>query len=275
MRKLIIFLLIILILLPTSAKAQKDFAKLRLPAKAISGLFAYLSDVVVEEDTEVAVIPCNCKGKGKVSLDGGGSWIDCPATNCLAKAKGDVVSDSIHTLNYSDYYLVKFSAKWCGGCKVWDRGVRKSLKALGINTVEIDVDKNPNKGVSVLPTIWICTVKDQKAYNAYKFVSPSHAQVVAAIAKLDKELHPTSVSDVSDVVGEVNGVRYVGDGGTKWSIDGDSTPSRGALLTHLRYEVKHKAVRNWPLDELTTEELKAIHDDSHNGKLGKLLPKAE
>lgn len=250
MRKVIIFILILLILLPDSAKAQKDWGKLRLPAKAVSGLFAYLSDVVVEDGD---------KGD-KVSI-------------------GDAPSEvSERTLVLSDYYLIKFTAKWCGGCKVWDRGVRKSLKAIGVNTVEIDVDERTEFNGMTLPTVWICTRVDNKYHPhlkaPYAFVMPSHNQVISAIAEIDKELHPTSVSDVADVVSEARGVRYVRQSTQTWNkIDGVLNPSREVYLTHLKHEVKHKAVKDWPLDELTLEELKAIHDDSHNGKLGKLLEK--
>ncbi len=55
----------------------------------------------------------------------------------------------------------------------------------------------------------------------------------------------------------------------KWYLNGSFSPSRSTLINHLKSE--HGI--EWDLDKLSYEELLAIHDDDHVGKLGKLEEK--
>lgn len=52
-------------------------------------------------------------------------------------------------------------------------------------------------------------------------------------------------------------------------LNGSTRPSRSFLISHLKSEHGIK----WDLDKLSYEELLAIHDDDHVGKLGKLEEK--
>lgn len=52
-----------------------------------------------------------------------------------------------------------------------------------------------------------------------------------------------------------------------WSINGDSTPSRGVLLSHLTNDGIHRGRHDRAmLESLTTEQLRWLHDRDHQGK---------
>lgn len=264
MRRIVLLIILVLLLLPANTNADKhDFNKLRFQALGISGLFAYLA----EDKVEKVVVPetaCTCKGKGKISLDGGGSWMKCPCLNCdCSKSAGEsadvpVIEEVASVRSYlQDYYVMKFTADWCGPCKIWERDVAPEIESL-LTIERINIDKNKRFKVGQIPQVWICTKGDKLYHKAYQLKGNlSKVAILEAIDKLQTELHPAKQY-------------YVAQTTRSWNIDDISLPPKSVLLYHLKHEVKHKAVKDWPLDDLSWYELMAIHKDSHNGKLGEL-----
>jgi len=54
-----------------------------------------------------------------------------------------------------------------------------------------------------------------------------------------------------------------------WSVNGNRNPSRSYLLSHLRSNANHRGKfwQSWPLESWTREQLAALHDDDHVGRV--------
>src|SRR4029079_12262793 len=57
--------------------------------------------------------------------------------------------------------------------------------------------------------------------------------------------------------------------GNHWSVDGDWSPSRDTLVSHLR-SPNHagQLASNWRIEGWSNEELRSLHDDLHERELG-------
>ena len=80
------------------------------------------------------------------------------------------------------------------------------------------------------------------------------------ILELDKSLHPS----------REDGVFYIRQQKAQTPLNNKLWASKPEYITHLKFDSNHSNVKNWDLDKLSRYELKAIHDDSHAGKLGKI-----
>jgi 16S rRNA G966 N2-methylase RsmD len=67
---------------------------------------------------------------------------------------------------YAEYYIIKFTAPWCGPCKIWDTNEKKGVTDVGVRVVEIDHDANQDiiskYNIKSLPSFMICDVKEEK-----------------------------------------------------------------------------------------------------------------
>jgi len=63
----------------------------------------------------------------------------------------------------------------------------------------------------------------------------------------------------------------------RWTIDGNRQPSRQQYLSHLRNNSNHrgKAWQSYPLESWSREQLAALHDDDHVGRVAVLIQPPE
>lgn len=297
MKKIIIFLVILFLLFgETKVIEPINLSPYENESYAIAGLMYIMpvSDKPEDKEEEKDVVEkCNCdKSTGKISHDGGTSKIDCPCANgesncgCKhSKKQGDSPSEvSLDQVDLSKYYILKWTATWCGPCKQWDKNEEDKLKKAGIETRKIyEKDRKADFkkfNIGSMPTFWICTKEDTKFYKGYQYEGYNAKKnvntadfLIKEIKRLDRSLNKSSsVSEASvSCSPSENTVSYTRQSfGTVWSYNGSVRPHRNSLIPHLRNHPEHRNIRDWPFEKLKTEELWWIHWDDHNNKLGKL-----
>lgn len=82
------------------------------------------------------------------------------------------------SLNAQDYYVVKWTASWCGPCKSWDKNERAKTEKFA-KVVNIDIDKYPDLAkkynISSVPQFWMCGTEDKMVYKKYTGYTTSTA----------------------------------------------------------------------------------------------------
>lgn len=290
MKKIIFILLAVLILTwPTGIVRNLVDPNLFIfepEAQAIGALYFMVdSDESPEDDDKQPVAICNCnKNTGKVSYDGGTSWMPCPCADgggscgCVNCTKGESAPDAGQTAVEQDwgktYYITKLTADWCGPCKVWDNKNKPIFEKAGIDIVPINIDMNPGilraVGGDRIPMFLVCTKIDelyhqeQLGKNTFRYYGGgsgfSYETAISEIKRLDAALHPNRAS--GGPYYERQGKEETTIGGTKWA-------EKDVIISHLR-DGSHNKVKDWPLEKLSRYELKAIHDDDHAKVLGPL-----
>lgn len=291
MKKVIFALLVILILTwPTGVIKNLVDPNLFIfepDAQAVGALHFMLEsdDDKDDDDDQKPVAICNCnKGTGKISYDGGTSWMPCPCTDggnpcgCVNCKKGESAPTVEQVAVEQDwgktYYITKLTADWCGPCKVWDAKYASVFENAGIDVVSINIDRNPKilkeVGGDSIPMFLVCTKADelyhqeQLGKNRFRYYGGgsgfSYESALSEIKRLDASLHPNRAS---------GGPYYERQGKEQTSIGGSNWAEKSDIIDHL-LAGNHNKVKDWPLDKLSRYELKAIHDDYHANILGQL-----
>lgn len=227
---------------------------------------------------------CRCvKTNGKVSFDGGTSWTDCPCKigqcdcGCAnSKVKAEQVKEvpEKSARNYSDlYYVLKFTGSWCAPCRAWNTRELQNFKNAKIAVVEVDVDKNPElvqkTKTSEVPNFVIASKLDRLFHfdedgnlvGYYKGADFDLDKAYELMGELDKHLHPNIDK----------GLFYDRQQTAETKLNNKLWATKQEYLNHLTEHNNHKIdVSGWPLVELSSYELKAVHDDDHANKLGVL-----
>lgn len=240
-----------------------------------AGLFHMMGTVSADEVKPDNITQCN--GKGKVSYDGGTSWTDCPGCpsckktaikeNAPATPENDVIIEQDHLPRT----VLITQLKTCTWCRKFDRDVvallrneahKKSGWKVGnkrsdnFQIIDLD-DPTAEKEIEdlkldflSLPTMFFLqsdgSYKSFEGYMDYK----TYIDWAKPSKKVKQAVSPT----------------YTRMSKTRWNLNGDYTPNREVLINHLMSE--HCITVH--LEELSYEELLAIHDDDHNGKLGRI-----
>lgn len=260
-------------------------------AMSYSGLFHMMNNAGASEpDIIDDTKDCKCNGSAKVSYDGGTSWTDCPCKvsggkcNCSKpkseeplKQEEKVEQNSGPSKNLIDdrkwfaenYKILKITGDFCPPCKEWNAVQKPRFENYGFNVEEVDLKDNDKLadaiGLSSIPHFLICTKADgfyhaKRSGGFYEFVGKEFSveDALGAIKKLDKDLHPS----------RQDGFFYKRMQDKQTQLNNKYWATKNEYISHLRNSDNHTAVRNWPLEKLSIYELKAIHDDSHEGKLG-------
>jgi hypothetical protein len=246
-----------------------------------AGLFHMLSTVGADEvvppkpDNNVGQCKCN-KSTGKISYDGGTSLTDCSCrigeSNCgCVNSKKTTETTTNVERNYPDlYYILRITAPWCGPCKMWASNELDNFKNAQIAVVDIDQKSDLAKktNTSSIPHFIVATKVDNlfhfdngKIIGEYSGADFTVEKAYKIMAELDKHLHPK--------IGE--GVFYDRQQKSQTKLNNKEWATKQEYLNHLAKDDNHaNNVGGWPLVELSTYEVKAIHDDDHAGKLGVL-----
>jgi thiol-disulfide isomerase/thioredoxin len=298
-----LFLLIVIILIltwpsnggsPFGPKVNPDLFVSELESMGVGGLF-----VMVDGQTDSDVVPtpttdCQCnKQTGMISYDGGTSLVKCPCAlggkpcGCINSKKiGDSPTEepqeeTQEEIDLSKYYVLKFTAPWCGACIAWENANIKDFDSVGLEVKPFNYDSNKklakDMGVESLPSFVICTKED----NLYHFADAKRTKVygrsgseftlsdaLEEISKLDDHLKNKKSIQAKATVKKVS---YKRQQSRQWTLNGKLWATRSEYIRHLRTNANHRNdIRGWPLEKLSQSELKAIHDDDHAHKLGKL-----
>jgi hypothetical protein len=254
-----------------------------------AGLFHMLPSVGADEvvppkpDNNV-VKECRCvKTNGKISFDGGTSWTDCPCKigqcdcGCVNSSKSTEIKDVQKkdlVRNYADlYYILRITSASCAPCKSWANRETVNFKNAKIAVVDIDQSSDLARRAnnSRIPHFIVVTKVD----SLFHFKDDSKTEIVGEyigsdftvekaydlMAELDKHLHPN--------IG--NGIVYDRKQKSETKLNNKVWATKQEYLGHLTNDNDHSGdIIGWPLVELSTYELKAIHDDDHANKLGEL-----
>lgn len=254
-----------------------------------AGLFHMMGTVSADEIKPDNVAKCTCNGTGKVSYDGGTSWTDCPCKvaggNCLCKSDtktgSNIELDNPTIISDADYisYLLrsysvaKATSENCGPCKRWNTDHLDEFKKLSIKVNEYYAE-NPNNaiffesaGVDQYPIFYVCSKVDNVFHKnsdgrTLSFAGSSFTSddAIELMGEVDNLLHPNLKS----------GTFYIRQQSAQTKLNGTYYATKEQYIAHLSTHENHKSVANWPLKDLSVYELKAIHDDNHAGKLGKI-----
>ena len=251
------------------------------------GVASLMSMVEVKSDDAVVPLPdkCNCS-KGKVSYDGGTSFTDCPCkingtkckcVDCPHNKTGSAIPTSVSVEDdesyiIDDYYVIKVTAGWCLPCVRWNVVVKPSFETENIFVKEMDFNSNPsfvkNAQVETIPHFLIGTRVDGLYHAKYEggFWGHNGADFSVQhykdlVRQLDKRLHPNRKA----------GLLYKRMQKAETKLNGKFWATTPEYIVHLSNHSNHKNdIVGWPLEKLSTYELKAIHDDDHADKLGPL-----
>lgn len=159
----------------------------------------FINDYEVADNVDVVDKDCECGGTGQIKT-GDGRTFPCPCgPDCKCKKKAgnsglEMGSARSQEIPYEAYYVVKLTASWCGPCKQWDKSQKGKLKAVGLEVVEIDIDKNPNVmddfGVNSVPSFILCKKSNKKAYKDFVRSNVSGETLIEDVKRLHKALNP-------------------------------------------------------------------------------------
>ena len=165
-----------------------------------------------------------------------------------------------------EYYVVMYSATWCGPCQGWKRNELPKLRAAGVPVTVVDCDKEPQwnrarratdsvtgktvviPGVSAYPTFAIVRKSDR--FPVANIVGPVPA--AGLIARIPKPAatpaaEPTAVPPAPDPPLSM-----------KWNIQGDWTPTVQQTAAHMLED------HGISVDGLTHQQMLKMHDLLHD-----------
>lgn len=166
------------------------------------------------------------------------------------------------------YYVAAFYKFGCGLCIRWEQNEEHKLKAAGIDVVRVDSERNPQWGVGMNPTFWVC---DRTNDTAVKQFTQGEYKTAAQLLELIEEYNEPESSCTPEVVQKpvstgVNPV--VANSGFYDNKPGSSHQSRDALIRHLQSGVHAGKFTAQDLAGMSDQELSDLHDSDHNYRAG-------
>jgi thiol-disulfide isomerase/thioredoxin len=152
---------------------------------------------------------------------------------------------------YSDYYVVMFTASWCGPCRNYKQtGKLDKIINGGTRVVLVDIDTNNSYYSGSIPKFWICRNK----VRVHEF--PAGAVAPEVILKKVKDLSESKPVEVKKTSSSVYNGR-----------PNNSHTNRDSLIDHLLNGVVHRGRHTKvELDRLSDTELDKLHSLDHNTK---------
>lgn len=144
----------------------------------------------------------------------------------------------------SDYYVVMFTASYCGPCQNYKNSSKPAeLKAAGYPLTYIDTQKNSSFYSGSIPKFWLC--KDKQKVHEWPAGAVDPSTILAKIRELKGKTSPKKASD------------FFGRKGT-------SHETRETLIGHMLEDGIHKGLHTRAsLEILSDSELVELHDREH------------
>lgn len=145
-------------------------------------------------------------------------------------------------------YVVAFTASWCSPCRSWKSTELPKLQAFGVPVTIVDVDQQPQWGVSSLPSFWIVDRKTRRALRKFT------GYTAAVTLRSNETPSPQAKQSQAARYNIYNGGR------------GSSHENRPSLLLHLMNDGIHAGkYRRIELEALTDQQLDDMHTEDHRG----------
>jgi len=274
---LICAIIAILCFLPSPSSIMSvDMGSENLEAHGYAGLFAYMDEVKADTDKEVTPRAiCKCNGTKKISYDGGGSLVECPCVRgecdcgCMnKKPSGEAVGASADSdKKKKKRTILVTDPPNCGPCRQLDNGTLAILQN----------EKHKKAG-------WKIGNTEDCTLQVLSLSNPDDVKEIERLG-LDFLAIPTFIrynDDTPNLSGNISYEEFlrfhIGGSKTpfykaltnrKFALNGDFNPSKTTLISHLR-SGEHPEVSSWPLEILSVEDLRSLHSDCHNNKIGQI-----
>lgn len=143
----------------------------------------------------------------------------------------------------SDYYVVMFTASYCGPCQNYkNSGKPAELKAAGYPLTYIDTQRNSSFYSGSIPKFWLC--KDKEKVHEWPAGAVDPSTILAKIRELKGQKPASS--------------------GNFFGRKGTSHESRETLIAHLLSDGIHQGRHTKAsLESLSDSELVELHDSEH------------
>lgn len=143
----------------------------------------------------------------------------------------------------SDYYVVMFTASYCGPCQNYKNSEKPAeLKAAGYPLTYIDTQKNKDFYSGRIPKFWLC--KDKQKVHEWPDGAVDPSAILAKIRELKGQKPASS--------------------GNFFGRKGTSHESRETLVEHLLSDGIHQGRHaKASLESLSDSELVELHDKEH------------
>lgn len=147
---------------------------------------------------------------------------------------------------YSDFYVVMFTASWCGPCRNYkDSGKLKQLEQ-SVKVRQVDIDSGQTYYNGRVPRFWLCKNK----VRVHEF--PEGTVEPDKILSLLKQLK-TPTKELTTYLSIYNGK------------SGSSHENRQTLIKHLLYDGIHRGKHSESyLNSLNDTDLDKLHSLDHN-----------
>ena len=199
-------LILVILLVPDKISSERAYA---FDERQNEGKIAFIVNESTDEvpptptPTDKSCPNCDCKGTGVIKT-GDGRTFDCPCSpDCPCKKKAntkasvEMGSTRSQEIPYEAYYVVKLTASWCGPCQAWNLNEKPKLKKVGLDVVEIDIDKNRDvlngfkvndKDHKSIPAFILCRKDNKKAYPSFNSGNVSGETLINKVGQLHKSL---------------------------------------------------------------------------------------
>ena len=163
----------------------------------------------------------------------------------------------------SEYYVVMYTADWCGPCQQYksDGRLDRLKQILPVKIVNVDTEKRWHRGGRI-PCFWLCRRDGSIPLHKWDPGAVSPETIAAKIKEIERRTttDPTEVNSLPE--GHYNASIYNG-------RTGNSHQNRPSLIRHLYNDGIHKGLREMAaLNAMSDAELDRQHSLDHQRNLG-------